>query len=554
MSSLKFVQANNLYLAGSGVIIGATSISLTSLKDIYGNVLTIADFGDKGYVTLEPDTTNEESATFTGITANANGTYTLTGVKTTLAKDPYTETSGLLRQHSGGTIVCISDTVAFWNTFGNKSNTGTWTAVQTFATGATPIITDAPSSATQAANKGYIDGVAIAGAPDSSTILKGISKMSVAPASATSPIAVGDNDPRVPTQNENDALVGTSGTAVSTSNKLVDNADTSNTIVANKVARYNAGGTGITGLPPGVDVQTFTANGTWTKPTNAKLVYIEVVGGGGSGGGGSSGGATPRPGGSGGGGGSISIRNFNASDLSSTVTVTVGVATTGGAGGVSGNGSDGSAGNQSSFGAYVKAYGGGAGLKGSTGGTAFGTAVGGASGGGVGGIGAIGVSSATSLGGFPATVTGVDGAGGAGGGGTATSTGKGAEYGGSAGGAASGTSGAGGGSIYGGGGGGGGMCIQDSNSLGTAGAGGTSAGVGGGAAGSGGVGGAGSAGDSTKCGGGGGGGGANSGGAGYAGGAGGAPGGAGGGGGGSSTVGGAGGAGARGEVRVYTYF
>lgn len=65
-----------------------------------------------------------------------------------------------------------------------------------------------PTAATDAANKSYIDGVAIAGAPDSSTTVKGITKMSVAPASATSPIAVGDNDTRVPT-----ALVATSAGA-----------------------------------------------------------------------------------------------------------------------------------------------------------------------------------------------------------------------------------------------------------------------------------------------------------------------------------------------------
>ena len=190
----KYVQCNNFFLAGSGVIIGATSITLTNLTDIYGNILTMADFGDTGYITLEPDTNNEEAATFTGIVANANLTYTLTGVKTALAKSPYTETSGLVRQHSGGTKVVVTDSVAFWNTFGNKANdetlTGRWgTAV-------------VPSAGNDLANKTYVDGVAIAGSPDASTITKGISKMSVAPASATNPIAVGDNDPRLVTSGQ----------------------------------------------------------------------------------------------------------------------------------------------------------------------------------------------------------------------------------------------------------------------------------------------------------------------------------------------------------------
>lgn len=121
--ALKYAQTNTLYLAGSGTIIGATTIVLTSFADIYGNILTMTDFGSTGYITLEPDTTNEEAATFTGVTANANGTYTLTGAKTALAKSPYTETAGLVRSHSGGTKVVVTDNVAFWNTFANKNNT-----------------------------------------------------------------------------------------------------------------------------------------------------------------------------------------------------------------------------------------------------------------------------------------------------------------------------------------------------------------------------------------------------------------------------------------------
>lgn len=146
--ALRYVQTNTLYLYGSGVVVGATSVTVTALKDIYTNVLTIADFGAKGYATLEPDTINEESFTFTGVTANANGSYTLTGVATALAKYPYTETSGLIRGHSGGTKAVLSDTTAFWNTFANKQNdeiiTGAWTFnVAPVALGATPASTTA---------------------------------------------------------------------------------------------------------------------------------------------------------------------------------------------------------------------------------------------------------------------------------------------------------------------------------------------------------------------------------------------------------------------------
>jgi hypothetical protein len=54
-----------------------------------------------------------------------------------------------------------------------------------------------PTTSTQAAPKGYVDGVAAAGAPDASTTVKGIAKLATAPASSSNPIAVGDNDPRV---------------------------------------------------------------------------------------------------------------------------------------------------------------------------------------------------------------------------------------------------------------------------------------------------------------------------------------------------------------------
>ncbi len=52
-----------------------------------------------------------------------------------------------------------------------------------------------PVALTDATSKQYVDGVAIAGAPSSSETVYGISKLSVAPANANFPIAVGQNDP-----------------------------------------------------------------------------------------------------------------------------------------------------------------------------------------------------------------------------------------------------------------------------------------------------------------------------------------------------------------------
>lgn len=69
-----------------------------------------------------------------------------------------------------------------------------------------------------------LDGIVAGGAQDASIVTKGISKLSVAPVLAGTPIAVGDNDPRLPTQTENDALLGTNGTP-SSSNKYVTSLD-----------------------------------------------------------------------------------------------------------------------------------------------------------------------------------------------------------------------------------------------------------------------------------------------------------------------------------------
>lgn len=171
--ALKYVQTLTLYQAGAGNIIGATSVVLTSLQDIYGNAITsMTPFGTTGYITLEPDTTNEEGAIFTGVTVNANGTTTLTGVSTILAQSPYTATSGLVRNHAGGSKVVVTDNVAFWNTFGQTANQQTWADIQTFSV--PPISATDPTSASQVANKDYVDKVVVAGAPNASPTVKGI--------------------------------------------------------------------------------------------------------------------------------------------------------------------------------------------------------------------------------------------------------------------------------------------------------------------------------------------------------------------------------------------
>lgn len=106
-----------------------------------------------------------------------------------------------------------------------------------------------------------------------------------------------------------------------------------------------------------INIQAFTANGTWTKPSGATWVLIEICAAGGTGGGAGATGASQGSMGDGGGGGEYARVWVPASSLTDTVAVTVGVgaaAVTTGAGLVGGT---------TSFGAYLTAIGGSSGAQ-----------------------------------------------------------------------------------------------------------------------------------------------------------------------------------------------
>jgi hypothetical protein len=129
-----YSQLQSFSLAGSGCSIGATSITLSSMKDIDGNTITMASaFGTKGFATIEPNnSTREEQISFTGLTNNSNGTTTLTGVSTVTFLSPYTETSGTAKSHPGGASFVITNTSGFYNTFTNKLDDETISKKWTF--------------------------------------------------------------------------------------------------------------------------------------------------------------------------------------------------------------------------------------------------------------------------------------------------------------------------------------------------------------------------------------------------------------------------------------
>ena len=451
MSNFQFVQAQNFSLAGAGAIAGATTVILKDFKAIDGITnLVMADFGLLGFATIEPGNgTQEEQISFTGVTQNANGTATLTGVKTVLFLSPYTASSGLAKTHPGSATLVISNTSGFYDQFAIKDNDETITGDWTFSGQVTFDI--APISPITN--------------PLATTAIYGISRLSYAPVSALDPITVSTNDPRVPVAYAVDA-VGTDAYAITPSPAIT--AYAAGQHFTFKVGAANTGPAtlAVNGLaatpilknatyplqtgdlllnqvvevvydganmqlesrtnPLAPVVNTYDAAGsphTWTK--NPGLLYIDVeIWGGGGGGGGNNAGA--------GGGGSYNKLRIYASSLGGTETVTIGAGGTGGA-----SDADGVAGGNSTFGSLLTGYGGGRGGGANNG-----------SGGGGAGMSAVGGNASTTT----------AGAGGGPNGGAAGSSGGGGDsYGGGGGGGDGGTGTATGGkSIWGGGGGAGG--------------------------------------------------------------------------------------------------
>lgn len=200
MATLQFVQAQPFKLSGSGSSIGDTAVTLQSMVGIDGALITTSNIGITGFGTLEPGNgAQEEAVEFTGVTQNANGTATLTGVSTVMFKSPYTATPGLAKTHAGNTTFILSNDAAFY-----------------------------------AAILQYVDNSISSGGIPATNLVAGISTLSVAAATANLPITIGTNDPRIPTATATSinsgvvaALAGTSGTPAS-GNRYVTQADPSN--------------------------------------------------------------------------------------------------------------------------------------------------------------------------------------------------------------------------------------------------------------------------------------------------------------------------------------
>lgn len=178
------VQGTTFYLSGAGVTATQNTIPLTSFITPDGRNLVIGMFqGGTIYGAIEAGTSKLEDFTATGITQNANGSATLTGV--TRGNDfiaPYAASTTLAKAHAGGSALILSNTAGFYgNQFIFANSISSSTAGIVFSS-TTPPYYDSPgvqsngtyiSTTSELASIAYVNTVAASGCANATTGVKG---------------------------------------------------------------------------------------------------------------------------------------------------------------------------------------------------------------------------------------------------------------------------------------------------------------------------------------------------------------------------------------------
>lgn len=235
--ALSKVYLNFTTSLASGISSAASSLTLARSTDDDGTTLS------GSYILTVDEGTNSEEHMLVSL-SGATGTITTRGLSrvdatTNVAANQFAHSRGATVKITNAPLVKVVNRLNGDEAFDSVDLTG----IQSIAGLSTPTV----GETTKAANVEYVNNSVVAGGVDASTTVKGILKLSTAPASATDPIAVGTNDNRVSpvslatvTSDIVDALDGT-GTP-SSSSKYVTNDDTATTSTADKVVRADGSG------------------------------------------------------------------------------------------------------------------------------------------------------------------------------------------------------------------------------------------------------------------------------------------------------------------------
>lgn len=164
-----------------------TSIKLSSFKEPISNIPYTMSYlnSDIAYGTIAPQSNSSEFISFTGITQNADGTATLTGITRGLGRSfPYTASSTLRQVHSGQSIFILSNAPQLYNEYVTKRNDETISGIKNFSI--LPTSSLVATTSTQFVTKSLLDSTANAGAATSTESVTGIVRLATALQTASS--------------------------------------------------------------------------------------------------------------------------------------------------------------------------------------------------------------------------------------------------------------------------------------------------------------------------------------------------------------------------------
>lgn len=175
-----------------------TTLKLTSFKNRSAIKLTMTLLDtDIAYGTISPQTSRSEFVSFTGITQNADGTATLTGLTRGLSDiSPFTASTTLRNAHPGQSVFILSDSPQLFAEYPVAQNSEYIHGLWSFGT--IPYATTSATSTNQFATRAYADSLTITGAPTSTELVMGVSVLgtqkqmasSTASTTATAPLVI----------------------------------------------------------------------------------------------------------------------------------------------------------------------------------------------------------------------------------------------------------------------------------------------------------------------------------------------------------------------------